>query len=87
MVQRVAQDERVLYIRGQVSQVVRKNGKLMVHGVDIVDFFNHWKDRISIIHLHGVDGARDHLALDQLSSPKMKQVIEVLMRFCGPYST
>jgi heterodisulfide reductase subunit A len=33
-VQRVAQDERVLYIRGQVSQVVRKNGRLAVHGVD-----------------------------------------------------
>jgi len=33
-VQRVAQDERVLYVRGQVSDVVRKNGKLLVHGVD-----------------------------------------------------
>jgi len=33
-VQRVAQEERVLYVRGQVSDVVRKNGKLMVHGVD-----------------------------------------------------
>lgn len=33
-VQRVAQEERVLYLRGQVSQVVRRNGRLMVHGVD-----------------------------------------------------
>jgi heterodisulfide reductase subunit A len=33
-VQRVAQEERVLYVRGQVSQVVPRNGKLMVHGVD-----------------------------------------------------
>jgi heterodisulfide reductase subunit A len=33
-VQRVAQDERVLYLRGQVSQVVPRDGKLMVHGVD-----------------------------------------------------
>jgi heterodisulfide reductase subunit A len=33
-VQRVAAEERVLYVRGQVSQVVRRNGKLMVHGVD-----------------------------------------------------
>ena len=33
-VQRVAEEERVLYIRGQVSQVVPRNGKLMVYGVD-----------------------------------------------------
>jgi len=33
-VQRVAQEQRVLYVRGQVSQVVPRNGKLMVHGVD-----------------------------------------------------
>ena len=33
-VQRVAEKERVLYIRGQVSQVVPTNGKLMVYGVD-----------------------------------------------------
>jgi heterodisulfide reductase subunit A len=33
-VQRVAEEERVLYVRGQVSDVVRRNGKLMVHGVD-----------------------------------------------------
>jgi heterodisulfide reductase subunit A len=33
-VQRVAEEERVLYVRGQVSEVVRRNGKLMVHGVD-----------------------------------------------------
>ncbi|MHC4428806.1 MAG: 4Fe-4S dicluster domain-containing protein [Planctomycetota bacterium] len=33
-VQRVAEEERVLYVRGQVSQVVPRDGKLMVHGVD-----------------------------------------------------
>ncbi len=33
-VQRVAKEERVLYLRGQVSQVVKRNGKLVVHGVD-----------------------------------------------------
>jgi len=33
-VQRVTEEERVLYVRGQVSQVVRKNGKLIVYGVD-----------------------------------------------------
>jgi len=33
-VQRVTEEERVLYIRGRVSQVVPRNGKLMVHGVD-----------------------------------------------------
>jgi len=33
-VQRVAQDERTLYIRGQVSDVVPRDGRLIVHGVD-----------------------------------------------------
>lgn len=33
-VQRVAQEERVLYVRGQVSDVVARDGKLRVHGVD-----------------------------------------------------
>jgi heterodisulfide reductase subunit A len=33
-VQRVIEKERVLYIRGRVSQVVPRDGKLMVHGVD-----------------------------------------------------
>jgi heterodisulfide reductase subunit A len=33
-VQRVAEQERVLYLRGQVGQVVPKNGKLTVYGVD-----------------------------------------------------
>jgi heterodisulfide reductase subunit A len=33
-VQRVAEEERVLYIRGQVSQVVPRNGKLQAYGVD-----------------------------------------------------
>jgi heterodisulfide reductase subunit A len=33
-VQRVTEKERVLYVRGRVSDVVPKNGKLMVHGVD-----------------------------------------------------
>jgi heterodisulfide reductase subunit A len=33
-VQRVAEEERVLYIRGQVSQVVPRDGKLQVYGVD-----------------------------------------------------
>jgi heterodisulfide reductase subunit A len=33
-VQRVTEEERVLYVRGRVSDVIPKNGKLMVHGVD-----------------------------------------------------
>jgi len=33
-VQRVAEEERVLYIRGKVSDVVPRDGKLIVHGAD-----------------------------------------------------
>ena len=61
-------------------------GHLMAHGVDISAFFDHWKDRITIVHLHGVDGASDHLPLDRLSGRRMKTVLEILRSFSGAVS-
>lgn len=58
-------------------------GHLMVHGVDIKAFFQYWEDRITIVHLHGVDGATDHLPLDRLSADRMLTVLNILQSFSG----
>jgi sugar phosphate isomerase/epimerase len=61
-------------------------GHLMVHGVDISAFFDNWKDRITIVHLHGVNGATDHLPLDRLSKDLMQTVLKILRSFSGVVS-
>jgi sugar phosphate isomerase/epimerase len=61
-------------------------GHLMVHGVDITAFFDTWKDRITIVHLHGVDGDSDHLPLDRLSERQMETVLAILQDFSGVVS-
>ena len=68
------------------TSVCMDMGHLMVHGVDITTFYDSWKDRITIAHLHGVDGARDHLPLDRLTTSRMVKVVDVLKRFSGVVS-
>ena len=58
-------------------------GHLMMHGKDPCSYYETWKDRITVIHLHGVDAARDHLPLGALSEGKMKTVFGLLRRFDG----
>lgn len=53
-------------------------GHLLVQGVDLRDFYENWKDRITVVHLHGVDGSKDHLSLDRLSDERMKTVFGLL---------
>lgn len=61
-------------------------GHLMVHGVDITTFYDRWEERIAIVHLHGVDGTRDHLALDRLAPAPLVRVMDILNRFSGVVS-
>ncbi len=61
-------------------------GHHMVHGVDITSFFERWLDRIGIVHLHGVDGASDHLPLDRLPDREMGAVLDILRAFSGVVS-
>jgi sugar phosphate isomerase/epimerase len=56
-------------------------GHLMAHGQDVAAFYERWRERITIAHLHGVDGARDHLPLDRLSKVLMVTVLALLQRF------
>jgi len=53
-------------------------GHLLVQGVDLRDFYENWKDRITVVHLHGVDGSKDHLSLNRLSDERMKTVFGLL---------
>jgi sugar phosphate isomerase/epimerase len=61
-------------------------GHLIVHGYDIQSIFNNYAELISIIHLHGVDHCRDHLALDQLPERLLRTVIWILKNFKGTVS-
>ena len=61
-------------------------GHLMVHGVDLATFYKDWRKRITTIHLHGVDRARDHLPLNRLSDQQMYTVLEILRPFAGVVS-
>ena len=56
-------------------------GHLLVYGVDLRVFYETWKDRITVIHLHGVDGSEDHLPLDRLSEERMRTVFTLLRAF------
>ena len=58
-------------------------GHLMVHGEDIAAFYARWQSRITTIHLHGVDGARDHLPLDRLPAHRMESILDILNSFTG----
>ena len=61
-------------------------GHLMIHGYDVKSVFDKYATKIPIIHLHGVDGHRDHLPLDRLSN-KLKGILKWLSReFTGSLS-
>lgn len=61
-------------------------GHLMAHNKAITAFFDRWRERITIFHLHGVDGANDHLPLDRLSAARKIRVLDLLNRFNGVVS-
>jgi sugar phosphate isomerase/epimerase len=61
-------------------------GHLIVHGEDLKRVSDKYLDKTSIIHLHGVENKRDHLALDRLSEPLVEPVFEILGQFSGSVS-
>ena len=56
-------------------------GHLIIHGYDISTFFNKFANKISIIHLHGVNKNRDHESLQYLPAELMQSVIKLLGNF------
>lgn len=58
-------------------------GHLMVNRFDVEAVFNQYRERTTIIHLHGVENSRDHLSLDKLSRKNRDAVIRILKQFKG----
>lgn len=61
-------------------------GHLILYGLDMKDVFDRYKNRTSIIHLHGANERRDHQPLDLLSKSNLKTILEMLKRFKGVVS-
>ena len=58
-------------------------GHLALHGYDIERAFDRLRDRISIVHLHGVRDGRDHLGLDRMDKGLLEDIIARLKGFSG----
>jgi sugar phosphate isomerase/epimerase len=58
-------------------------GHLILYGFDMKNVFDRFKNRISIIHLHGANGSRDHQSLDLLSKSNLKTILQMLKQFKG----
>jgi sugar phosphate isomerase/epimerase len=61
-------------------------GHLIVHGENLKRVSDKYLDKTSIIHLHGVENIKDHLALDRLAKPLVTPVFEILGQFSGSVS-
>ena len=61
-------------------------GHMIFHGEDLKAVSEKYIDITSIIHLHGVENSRDHLALDRLPKTALKPVFEILRQFTGSVS-
>lgn len=56
-------------------------GHALLSGISPFDFFDKFRERISIIHLHGVRDGKDHLPLDVFSPELGRQIIFLLQQF------
>jgi sugar phosphate isomerase/epimerase len=61
-------------------------GHLMVYDYDLIEVFNRFSFKTTVIHLHGVENDRDHTALDRLSKKSTSTVLRILKRFTGVVS-
>jgi sugar phosphate isomerase/epimerase len=61
-------------------------GHLSLLGVSPIHHIEQYLDRVSVIHLHGVDGERDHRALDTRQRGLVKEILSLLRgHIGGPY--
>jgi sugar phosphate isomerase/epimerase len=61
-------------------------GHLMVYDYDLIEVFNRFSFKTTVIHLHGVENDRDHTTLDRLSKKSTSTVLRILKRFTGVVS-
>lgn len=61
-------------------------GHLMVKGIDCKAVFDTFRDRITIVHSHGVSKGRDHLSLESLSPLQQEDLLYIIRDFSGTLS-
>ena len=61
-------------------------GHLMVYDYDVMEVFNRYAFKTSVLHLHGVEDSRDHISLDRLSARRVSTVLRILKKFTGVVS-
>jgi len=58
-------------------------GHLVLSKQNIEKTVDEWREKITIIHLHGVDGEKDHLGLDQMPLAQMEKIMAKLRGYTG----
>jgi sugar phosphate isomerase/epimerase len=61
-------------------------GHLLLQGHDIISFYQLYRRQISIIHLHGVRGLRDHVSLEHLPVELLESFLGLLHEYRGTIS-
>ena len=61
-------------------------GHVILYGFDLRQVLESFADRTTILHLHGVNGGRDHLALTQLDPSLRNTIAGYLQDFTGSAS-
>ncbi|MDM8524034.1 cobamide remodeling phosphodiesterase CbiR [Desulfococcaceae bacterium HSG8] len=61
-------------------------GHLIRYGFDMEAVFDRYSDITSILHVHGVENGRDHIALNRLSEIRSDAVMKILKQFKGTVS-
>lgn len=61
-------------------------GHIVLSKQDIENNFDEWREKITIVHLHGVDGEKDHLGLDQMPLAQLEKIMIKLHGFTGVVS-
>lgn len=56
-------------------------GHLLLYGEDPAEAFSRYGDITTMIHLHGVDGGKDHLALSRMAPPVLTEILAMLKGF------
>jgi len=68
-------------IRDMNLSICLDTGHLMVRGYSCREVYDTYRERIVIIHAHGVNNGRDHLALDRLSEAQAEELGGILREF------
>jgi sugar phosphate isomerase/epimerase len=61
-------------------------GHVTLQGLDPLEVYETWKDRISIIHLHAVERGMDHQSLDRMPPADFVKIRTMLEDFTGTLS-